>query len=55
MSADRADVPGTLAEGDGCGVSLRTLQRELAVLRQECAAAQQANEAKSLFLATMSH
>jgi CheY-like chemotaxis protein len=55
MSADRADAPGMLVEGDGCGVSLEILQREMAVLRQECAAAQQANEAKSLFLATMSH
>src|SRR5918995_1570092 len=55
MSAGRADVPGTHAEGRGCGVSLRTLQRELATVRQACAAAQQANEAKSLFLATMSH
>ena len=55
MSADRADVPDTFAEGDRCGVSLKTLQRELAVLRQACAVAQQANEAKSVFLATMSH
>src|SRR5919106_6268047 len=57
MSADRADAPGTLvaSEGDACGVGLEALQRELAVLREECAAAQQANEAKSLFLATMSH
>jgi CheY-like chemotaxis protein/nitrogen-specific signal transduction histidine kinase len=57
MSADRADVPGRLAAtgGDACGVSLETLQRELTVLRQECAAARQANEAKALFLATMSH
>jgi CheY-like chemotaxis protein/nitrogen-specific signal transduction histidine kinase len=57
MSADRADAPGTrvASEDDACGVGLKTLQRELAVLRQECAAAQQANEAKSLFLATMSH
>jgi two-component system, sensor histidine kinase and response regulator len=57
MSADRADVPGsfTATEGGACGVSLEALRRELTVLRQECAAAQQANEAKSLFLATMSH
>ena len=57
MSADRADAPGSLAatKGDACGVGLKTLQRELAILRQECAAARQANEAKSLFLATMSH
>jgi two-component system, sensor histidine kinase and response regulator len=57
MSADRADVPGKLAttEADACGVSLEALRRELTVLRQECAAARHANEAKSLFLATMSH
>jgi two-component system, sensor histidine kinase and response regulator len=57
MSADRADVPGKLAaaEADACGVSLEALRRELTVLRQECATARQANEAKSLFLATMSH
>jgi CheY-like chemotaxis protein/nitrogen-specific signal transduction histidine kinase len=57
MSADRVRVPGRLAgTGRGAGRgSLKALQRELSVLRQECAAAQQANEAKSLFLATMSH
>jgi CheY-like chemotaxis protein len=57
MSADRADVPGKPAatEADACGVGLEALRRELTVLRQECAAARQANEAKSLFLATMSH
>jgi hypothetical protein len=54
MSADRAETPGTLAatEGDAC---IDALQRELAMVRQQCVAAQQANEAKSLFLATMSH
>jgi two-component system sensor histidine kinase/response regulator len=54
MSAERAETPGTPAatEGDGC---IDALQRELAVVRQNYAAAQQAHEAKSLFLATMSH
>src|SRR5918996_2933608 len=57
MSADRAGVPGRLAgTGRGAGrASLKALQRELSVLHQECAAAQQAKEGKSLFLATMSH
>ena len=57
MAADRTDARRTRAasEGDAGGVGLETLQGELAVLRRECAAAQQANEAKSLFLATMSH
>ena len=57
MSPDRADAPGTLAvaDADGCGGGLDALRRELAILRREHAAAQQANEAKSLFLATMSH
>jgi two-component system, sensor histidine kinase and response regulator len=57
MSAERADVPDSLTTtaGDARGVSLEALQRELIALRRECAAAQQANEAKSLFLATMSH
>jgi signal transduction histidine kinase len=57
MSVDRAEVPGKVAttEADARGVSLEALRRELIVLRQECAAARQANEAKSLFLATMSH
>ena len=56
MSPDRADAPGTPAatEADGRG-GLDALRRELAILRRKYAAAQQANEAKSLFLATMSH
>jgi nitrogen-specific signal transduction histidine kinase/FixJ family two-component response regulator len=56
MSPDRADGPGTLAvtDADGC-LGLDTLRRELAILREKYAAAQEANEAKSLFLATMSH
>ena len=56
MSPDRADGAGTLAatDSDGrrprkpCGANWR-------ILREKYAAAQQANEAKSLFLATMSH
>jgi two-component system, sensor histidine kinase and response regulator len=57
MSADRADVPGKLAAAEAgvCGVGVEALRRELTLLRHECAAARQANEAKSLFLATMSH
>ena len=57
MSPDRADAPGklTATDAEGCGVGLDALRRELAILRREHAAAQQANEAKSLFLATMSH
>jgi CheY-like chemotaxis protein len=55
MSADRAGTRSSLAATDGGGGGLTPLRRELLVLRQECAAAQQANEAKSLFLATMSH
>ena len=56
MSPDRVDGPGTLAatDSDGC-VGPEALRRELAILREKYAAAQQANEAKSLFLATMSH
>ena len=55
MAADRAGVPGRLAGTgrDASRVSIKALQRELSWLRQECAAAQQANEAKSLFLATI--
>jgi signal transduction histidine kinase/CheY-like chemotaxis protein len=57
MAADRADAPGTVAatERVARGPGLKSLQRQLAAVRQECAAAQQANEAKSVFLATMSH
>jgi len=57
MAADRAEAPGTLGatEGAACGGSLESLQRQIAALRQECAAARQVNEAKSVFLATMSH
>ena len=57
MSADRTDGPGMLAAagGDARGASLRALHEQLAVLQRECDAAQRANEAKSLFLATMSH
>jgi CheY-like chemotaxis protein len=57
MSAERADVPGSLATtaADAGGFGLDALQGELIALRRECAAAQQANEAKSLFVATMSH
>jgi two-component system sensor histidine kinase/response regulator len=56
MSPDRADGPGAPAvtDPDGC-LGLDGLRRELAILREKHAAAQQANEAKSLFLATMSH
>jgi hypothetical protein len=56
MSPDRVDGPGTLAAtgSDGCA-GPDALPRELTILREKYAAAQQATEAKSLFLATMSH
>ena len=56
MSPDRVDGPGTLAAtgSDGC-VGPDALRRELDILREKYAAAQHANDAKSLFLATMSH
>jgi two-component system, sensor histidine kinase and response regulator len=57
MSPDRADAPGPVAATDAAegGVDLGAMRRELAILREKLAAAQQATEAKSLFLATMSH
>ena len=56
MSPDRVDGAGTLAASDSDdGAGSEALRRELATLREKYAAAQQANEAKSLFLATMSH
>jgi two-component system sensor histidine kinase/response regulator len=57
MSTDRADGPSTRAaiRGSARNASLRALQKEVAVLRRECEAAERANQAKSLFLATMSH
>ena len=54
MSPDRVDGAGTLTATDSDG-GPEALRRELAILREKYAAAQQANEAKSLFLATMSH
>jgi signal transduction histidine kinase/CheY-like chemotaxis protein len=58
MSRDRADPPATPGATDADrpgGGGLDALRRELAILREEHAAAQQAHEAKALFLATMSH
>jgi CheY-like chemotaxis protein len=56
MSADRADGPGRRAPAARArGGSLKALREQLAGLQRKCEAARQANEAKSLFLATMSH
>jgi CheY-like chemotaxis protein len=57
MSRDRADAPGrpSRRKADRPEASLRCLQRELARARDACAAARRADEAKALFLATMSH
>jgi two-component system, sensor histidine kinase and response regulator len=56
MSRDRADAAGRpKRKADRPEASLRALQRELAIAREECAAARRADEAKALFLATMSH
>ncbi len=69
MSPDRADAPRTgmaidadedgvdlgAIDADEGDVDLGAMRRELAMLRREHAAAQLATEAKSLFLATMSH
>ena len=57
MSADRADKPGTRAASRRVarGDSVKVVQEKLERLQSECDAARRANEAKSLFLATMSH
>jgi two-component system sensor histidine kinase/response regulator len=57
MSRHRADSPGKAGrtKADRPAASLRALQRELQVAREECATARRADEAKALFLATMSH
>ena len=57
MSRDRADAPGKprRRKADRPEASLRCLQRELASAREACAAARRADEAKTSFLATMSH
>jgi CheY-like chemotaxis protein len=57
MSCERADAPGRprRRKADRPEPSLRALQRELASARKACAAARHADEAKALFLATMSH
>jgi two-component system sensor histidine kinase/response regulator len=57
MSRHQGDAPGK-AGSTKAGrpvASLRALQRELQVAREECATARRADEAKALFLATMSH
>jgi two-component system, sensor histidine kinase and response regulator len=57
MSRDRANAPGKprRRNADRPEASLRCLQRELASAREACAAARCADEAKTSFLATMSH
>jgi two-component system, sensor histidine kinase and response regulator len=57
MSVQRADGPGgsKAKSARRPRASLRALQKELSVAREECAAARRASEAKALFLATMSH
>jgi CheY-like chemotaxis protein len=57
MSCERADARGKprRRKADRPEPSLRALQRELASARKACAAARHADEAKALFLATMSH
>jgi two-component system, sensor histidine kinase and response regulator len=57
MSRHRADAPGKAGRtrAERPQASLRALQRELALAREECATARRADEAKALFLATMSH
>jgi signal transduction histidine kinase len=56
MSRHRADAAGgPRRKADRSEASLRALQGELAIAREECAAARRADEAKALFLATMSH
>ena len=57
MSTDRADRPGARAATgrvarDG---KVKALHEELLRLQSDCDTARRANEAKSLFLATMSH
>jgi two-component system, sensor histidine kinase and response regulator len=57
MSADRADKRGVrAATGRGArSGTQQALQEQLLRLQSDCDAARRANEAKSLFLATMSH
>jgi two-component system, sensor histidine kinase and response regulator len=55
MSRPCPDVPGGSTQRKADRPNLRALQEELSAARRECAAAWQANEAKALFLATMSH
>jgi hypothetical protein len=57
MSADRADQRGARAASRrvATGGRLQALQEQLLRLQSDCDAARRANEAKSLFLATMSH
>ena len=57
MSRDRADASERprRQRADPPEASLRCLQRELASAREACAAARRDDEAKALFLATMSH
>jgi two-component system, sensor histidine kinase and response regulator len=55
MSRPRPGVPGSPRRKQPAEPELRALQKELSAARQECAAARRADEAKALFLATMSH
>jgi CheY-like chemotaxis protein len=55
MSRPRPDVPGSPRRKKAAEPEIRALQKELTAARQECASARQADEAKALFLATMSH
>ena len=57
MSMDRADKPSARAATARVarGGRVKALHEELLRLQSDCSAARRANEAKSVFLATMSH